>query len=83
VATRATSATKEERSGQISPIQRHGHGIAAGLAQRRCGDFYYPENERDLGDFAQRIFGNFDAHDFYSFDLSAGKGRRCDLVPMI
>jgi hypothetical protein len=68
---------KQERSSQISPVERHGHGIAAGLAQRRCGDFYDPENERDLGNFAERIFGgSIHAHDFHYLDQSAGKVKR-------
>src|SRR6266849_6618537 len=48
---------KQKRSSQVPPIESHGHGITASLAQRGCGNFYDPENERNLGDFAQGIFG--------------------------
>ena len=45
----------EEQSspGQIAPVERHGDGIAAGLAQRRCRDFDDPESERDFGNLVE------------------------------
>jgi hypothetical protein len=47
----------DEESGalKITPAERHGDGVAAGLAQRRRGDLDDPEDEGDFGDLAQRF----------------------------
>ncbi len=45
---------QEQRgSGQIAPIEGHGDGIAAGLAQGGCGDLDDPEHQGDFGNLAQ------------------------------
>jgi hypothetical protein len=44
---------KDECADQIAPIERHGDGIAAGLAERRRRDLDHPERERDLRNLAQ------------------------------
>jgi hypothetical protein len=44
---------KHRRSGQITPVQGHRHGIAAGFAEGRGGYFYDPEGESYFRDFAQ------------------------------
>jgi hypothetical protein len=47
----------EEQRGavEIAPVQRHGDGVAAGLAQCRCRDFDDPEDEGDLGNLVRRF----------------------------
>ena len=49
-----SSAEKERGAGEIAPIERHGDGVAAGLAQRRGGDLDDPEAEGDFGNLARR-----------------------------
>jgi len=44
---RDEQAEEQRRSGQITPIERHRHGIAAGFAERRRGDLDDPEPEGD------------------------------------
>jgi hypothetical protein len=44
-------AEKNRRAGQITPVQRHGHGIAAGFAKRRGCDLDDPKAERDFRHF--------------------------------
>ena len=44
---------KQRRADEIAPIQRHRDGVAAGLAECRRGDFYDPEDKRDLGNFGR------------------------------
>src|SRR5204863_6300079 len=44
---RDEQAEEQRRSGQIAPIERHRHGIAAGFAERRRGDLDDPEPEGD------------------------------------
>lgn len=47
---------EQRRSGEVSPIQCHGHGIAAGLAQRRRRDLDDPEDQCDFGNLARGSF---------------------------
>jgi len=49
--------TDENNAGnEVAQIQRHRHGIAAGLAKRRRKDFDHPKGQRDLWDFARTAF---------------------------
>jgi hypothetical protein len=43
---------KDRGADEISEIQRHRDGVAAGLAERGRGDLNDPEAERDFRDFA-------------------------------
>jgi len=46
---------KQRGAEKVAPVHGHGDGIAAGLAQRRCGNFYDPENEGNFGNFARHL----------------------------
>ncbi len=51
---RNQQAEEQRGPGQIAPVERHRHRVAAGFAEGRCGDLDDPEGERDFGDLAQR-----------------------------
>ena len=49
--------TDENNAGNdIAQIQRHRHGIAAGLAKRRRKDFDHPKGQSDFRDLARTDF---------------------------
>ena len=43
------------RSDEIPPVQRHRHGVAACLTERRGGDLDDPEDESDFRDFCEGV----------------------------
>ncbi len=57
--TKTNSSDRKERvAGEIALIQRHGHGVAASFAERRCGALYDPEDEGELGILRSIKFGS-------------------------
>jgi hypothetical protein len=48
-------AEEQGGAGEIAPVERHGDGVAAGLAQRRRGDLDDPEAKGNFGDLAQSV----------------------------
>jgi hypothetical protein len=64
---------KQRRAGKVTPIQRHGHRVAAGFAKRRGGDLDDPENERDFGNLACVSFSR-DCHKTFLFQCRRGDG---------
>jgi len=53
-----TDEQRQEKRGaeEVAPIQRHGDGVAAGLAERRRRDLDDPEHQRDFGNFTRSSF---------------------------
>src|SRR5664279_5660560 len=49
---------ENRRSGEIAPIQGHGHRIPTRLAERGGGDLDDPEDESDLRDLCERVLRN-------------------------
>jgi hypothetical protein len=43
---------KQQASRQVTPVKRHGDGVAAGLTQRGGGDLDDPEDQGDLRNLA-------------------------------
>jgi len=48
---------EDARADRVTEIERHRHGVAAGLAERRRRDLDDPEDQGDLGDFARSRVG--------------------------
>jgi hypothetical protein len=46
---------EDRRSGQIAPIQRHRHRVAAGFAEGGRGDLDDTEGQGDFRDLAQHL----------------------------
>ena len=51
-------AAEKRDAGQIAPIQRHRHGVAARLAERRRQNLDDPKAQGDCRYLAQRLFRN-------------------------
>ena len=72
---------KDRGADQVAEIHRHGHGVAAGLAERRREDLDDPEYQRDFRNLGwvldeRRLFGNIDSCCFTSIFKDGGP-RRC------
>jgi hypothetical protein len=65
---------KDRRSIQVAEIHRHGHGVTAGLAERRREYLDDPECQGDFGNFT----GAVDEHRLFGMLIHAASLPSCD-----